>query len=275
MLQLWTWTIRMDSMELMTRDEQISVICNQSAATVTTRKRTGNKWPKKGSLKTCEQCGKCFVVKNVRFSRTCGRKCAAALRVESGTNGNRERVSWQSKLITWVKRVNKAWREGSKRCPQCGRRSAHSMRRCNRCCSIISHASIMRIRKQVKEMEWRFAKKCKGCKAIAEFQSAWCAGCNKQRAMGTRNGNPRMRCKKYGGQYNVGVSIEAVVKRDGIRCKYCGIKTTRWQGIWTPTLTTLDHVVPLSKRGDHSMQNVVIACGACNVKKSNKCETLF
>jgi hypothetical protein len=54
-------------------------------------------------------------------------------------------------------------------------------------------------------------------------------------------------------------SKAAIFKRDGYKCQYCG---------HTRSLT-LDHVVPKSKGGGDSWDNLVACCCACNVKKAN------
>ncbi len=51
----------------------------------------------------------------------------------------------------------------------------------------------------------------------------------------------------------------AIYRRDGHKCQYCG--STR--------SLTLDHVIPRSRGGDDSWENLVTCCCACNVKKSN------
>jgi 5-methylcytosine-specific restriction endonuclease McrA len=43
-------------------------------------------------------------------------------------------------------------------------------------------------------------------------------------------------------------------------CAYCG-------ELMTPRQKTLDHVMPVSRGGVHGVQNVVIACRRCNVRK--------
>lgn len=48
--------------------------------------------------------------------------------------------------------------------------------------------------------------------------------------------------------------------RDGFCCQYCGSKGD----------LTFDHVVPRSKGGVTSWENVVAACSPCNLKKANK-----
>lgn len=51
-----------------------------------------------------------------------------------------------------------------------------------------------------------------------------------------------------------------IMKRDRHTCQYCGIKSD----------LTLDHVIPRSRGGKDSWENLVTACNKCNVKKGNK-----
>ncbi|KFE34386.1 HNH endonuclease [Thioclava atlantica] len=48
--------------------------------------------------------------------------------------------------------------------------------------------------------------------------------------------------------------------RDEFRCQYCGAKGD----------LTFDHVIPRSRGGITSWENVVAACAPCNLKKANK-----
>ena len=52
------------------------------------------------------------------------------------------------------------------------------------------------------------------------------------------------------------VTRRAVFGRDGHECQYCG-----------GPAESLDHITPRSRGGDHSWENVVACCGACNVRK--------
>lgn len=45
------------------------------------------------------------------------------------------------------------------------------------------------------------------------------------------------------------------------KCAYCGVESSKLQQ---------DHVIPISKNGSYISSNIVPACGACNVSKSNK-----
>lgn len=58
---------------------------------------------------------------------------------------------------------------------------------------------------------------------------------------------------------SVPVSRRAVFGRDGNRCQYCG-----------GPAESIDHVLPRSKGGDHSWENVVACCRSCNVRKADR-----
>jgi|TARA_B100000085_G_C18537761_1_gene510706 5-methylcytosine-specific restriction endonuclease McrA len=51
-----------------------------------------------------------------------------------------------------------------------------------------------------------------------------------------------------------------IYKRDRNACQYCGA-TTR---------LTIDHVIPRSKGGTNTWENLVVACSKCNTEKSDK-----
>ena len=50
-----------------------------------------------------------------------------------------------------------------------------------------------------------------------------------------------------------------VFARDGHRCQYCGAAAE-----------SIDHVIPRSKGGPHTWENVVAACRPCNVRKGDR-----
>jgi 5-methylcytosine-specific restriction endonuclease McrA len=57
----------------------------------------------------------------------------------------------------------------------------------------------------------------------------------------------------------VPLSRRAVFARDGHRCQYCH-----------RTAENIDHVVPRSRGGTHSWENVVASCRACNARKEDR-----
>src|SRR3954451_10732610 len=57
----------------------------------------------------------------------------------------------------------------------------------------------------------------------------------------------------------IAVTRRAVMMRDGGRCQYCGTHAD-----------SIDHVVPRSRGGTHTWDNVVAACRTCNVRKRDR-----
>ena len=55
------------------------------------------------------------------------------------------------------------------------------------------------------------------------------------------------------------LSRRAVFLRDGGRCQYCGDKAE-----------SIDHVIPRSRGGEHTWENVVAACERCNSSKRDR-----
>lgn len=57
--------------------------------------------------------------------------------------------------------------------------------------------------------------------------------------------------------------------RDGWRCQLCGVRTSQHlMGTRHERAPELDHIVPLARGGEHSYDNVQLACHSCNMKKS-------
>lgn len=57
----------------------------------------------------------------------------------------------------------------------------------------------------------------------------------------------------------VALNRRAVFARDEQACQYCGTKAEN-----------LDHVVPRSRGGSHTWENVVASCRRCNLRKGNR-----
>lgn len=67
------------------------------------------------------------------------------------------------------------------------------------------------------------------------------------------------------------VSPARVFERDGWMCHLCGGKTLKHKrGTYHPKAPELDHIVPLSKGGEHSYRNTACAHRKCNAAKSDK-----
>ncbi len=54
-----------------------------------------------------------------------------------------------------------------------------------------------------------------------------------------------------------------IMMRDKMRCQYCGVRGNAFE-------LTLDHIIPRSRGGDSSPENLCAACIACNQRKGNR-----
>lgn len=59
------------------------------------------------------------------------------------------------------------------------------------------------------------------------------------------------------------VSRKNILLRDRHICQYCAVK-------FSPGELTLDHVIPRSKGGKDTWENLVACCGPCNKKKADR-----
>ena len=91
-----------------------------------------------------------------------------------------------------------------------------------------------------------------------------------------RTGNHRHRARKYGVPYESGITLAKLIKRDGLRCALCGgmcnLNDHGWSEYSGATYPSIDHIIPMSKGGGHTWDNVQIAHMICNSLKSNKLE---
>jgi 5-methylcytosine-specific restriction endonuclease McrA len=58
----------------------------------------------------------------------------------------------------------------------------------------------------------------------------------------------------------INLNKQNVYKRDGFRCVYCNANDN----------LTIDHVLPKSRGGKNTWENLVTCCSKCNTKKDNK-----
>ena len=55
-----------------------------------------------------------------------------------------------------------------------------------------------------------------------------------------------------------------ILKRDKFRCQYCGRSAPNVE-------LQVDHIEPVSRGGENENWNLITACRACNIGKSNHC----
>lgn len=59
---------------------------------------------------------------------------------------------------------------------------------------------------------------------------------------------------------NIVLTRKNIIKRDSHKCQYCGKSTD----------LTIDHIIPRSRGGKDTWENLVAACDRCNHKKGNR-----
>ncbi|RYZ80581.1 MAG: HNH endonuclease [Proteobacteria bacterium] len=71
-------------------------------------------------------------------------------------------------------------------------------------------------------------------------------------------------------------AFESLLDSNGLgSCFYCARKVSRFEKLRSARRATLDHRVPRSHGGSHSLDNLVIACGPCNSRKGSLSEERF
>lgn len=87
------------------------------------------------------------------------------------------------------------------------------------------------------------------------------------------HGKHKLRTLKFGTSFECGITLEKLVQRDGLTCALCG-EVCDWNdkayGSSGPNYPTIDHMIPLSKGGGHSWDNVQVAHHKCNSIKGSK-----
>lgn len=85
-----------------------------------------------------------------------------------------------------------------------------------------------------------------------------------------RIGRSRRRARERNAA-NDNVDPIAVFNRDGWRCQMCNVRTPhKLRGTHEHNAPELDHIILLSKGGEHSYQNTQCLCRSCNMSKGAK-----
>lgn len=119
------------------------------------------------------------------------------------------------------------------------------------------------------EVETRICTKCNNVFSIERYQRTKC--CSEQ-----CKGKDSIRKKKIHDEINdVFLSRTEVFELEGYECKNCGCTTDKKLGyikgtlIIKPSAPTIDHIIPLSLGGTHTVKNVQLLCYKCNHDKQD------
>lgn len=64
------------------------------------------------------------------------------------------------------------------------------------------------------------------------------------------------------------IVLSDLLRRDNWKCKLCG-KSVQKKNIYADDAAEIDHIIPLSKGGEHSYDNTQILCRKCNREKGD------
>lgn len=113
--------------------------------------------------------------------------------------------------------------------------------------------------------------------------SRHCKDCERERKRALRDANPerwaelkmhgyhRRRARLAGRTAIEHVRPGDLRSEHGDECCYCGATMTfDLMTEYNPRRASVEHVIPLSRGGEHAMHNLKLACLECNFKKNNK-----
>lgn len=117
---------------------------------------------------------------------------------------------------------------------------------------------------------------CRGCdkqfsqSVIRGSGRAFCSiACSKRYYRRGQN-HPESRARRFGVPCVYGIKPDAVLRRDRYRCQLCGRATPkRLRGTSHDAAPEVDHIIPLSRGGGHTWDNVQCACRRCNSLKAD------
>lgn len=201
------------------------------------------------TMHRCIVCGSSFYPGRTDRTKCCGRECGTAfsgMQAKAEKNGGR----------VWVRR-------NRKRCPSCGkmhgRRGPLCSDGCSRAIQIYRYTPV--VVSSCRECRVEFDRRTEG--ASRYFCSADCS--DKSSARSKRATRKARDALERGASGADRIDPLAVFDRDGWKCKLCGRKTPKQlRGTYKPRAPELDHIMPLSKGGLHSLANVQCACRECN-----------
>lgn len=205
---------------------------------------------------TCGHCRQEFVAGALDRLAYCSSRCAAL--------GRDRRQHWPS---------SKVWCGA---CVECGKHFVSRRKRqcCSAGCEAIKARTNSKAYAEANRSPVRFT--CPECGSETEPEygakrRVYCSDlCGKRAARRVTRKKERARLRLA---VSESVNPTRVFERDGWRCQCCRKATPRERrGTYHPRAPELDHIVPLSKGGDHTYRNTQLLCRACNAAKSDNDE---
>lgn len=198
--------------------------------------------------RTCFVCHESYLP-SYRDQRTCSRDCGDILRA---FNAGTYVYHWRT-ILRW------------QACKHCGTKYVMSPRMRSEYCS--------------SSCKWKADHRqtltCARCQGPRPLYKTYCDECARELMREARRkckhnstGSHRRRARHYGVPYET-VNSAVVYERDNWICHICGEPIDRTVKYPHPRSKSIDHVLPLSKGGSHSYNNIKAAHFWCNSMKSD------
>ena len=239
----------------------------------------------------CDECGKEFEIRASEYRKNthhyCSRDCRCKVLRDTFLQNFRDRVGHKYVLVEYVDKDNV-----TVECKQCGNRFTRTSSKivrmgCPHCKEIRTKLNQAK-RQMLKAMNASVRSKRKELDKIAERLSVAMERAkrkdemDKHRAEKRREENKvrelrREQRIKNNGVFDRDITVDKLFIRDNGVCSLCGgmcdyrDSTTRnGHFIVGEKYPSIDHVIPLSKGGTHTWDNVKLAHFKCNTLKGNK-----
>lgn len=207
----------------------------------------------------CQQCGDMYhPIKHSQMT-FCGHRCLFQYRTEQARyrQGLRE---WAASRYVQVM-ICRA-------CCVCRRtyRSARlTVLTCSTRCNEQMH--MLRARRRYRVSSGGLA--CRRCGGLLEYHQSVCANCRAEgKRRSRRKSKHRRRMRMRDGRHDVFDSHE-IFARDGWCCQLCKKRVDLGCDVNDDRFPNLDHIVAVSKGGDHTRLNTQCLCRKCNLEKSD------
>lgn len=230
--------------------------CSRKKAGMTTRR-----------YNTCQYCGQPFWRRNAYRMKYCSHECVAAAAHARAVPKPPVQPTVYEKHCLW-----------------CGKAFTTTMSHKKYCCRECGYNGL----KRDKRKQWadEFQPKqftCKECGTVfttecghprSSFCCQQCAEKNERRKEHQSERHKRymsqmktIREKQISAAFVEDVEFESLYKRDHGVCQICGLPVHPVKGIDNNWDGTIDHIIPLSEGGEHSMRNCQLAHRICNSLK--------
>lgn len=238
-----------------------SRFCSQKCATTASmdRKRIEGKESRTCKKRECVNCGKAYVPRQQQYKTFCGRECSYA-HIQKTKEARRHEHSdgMHAALIAW------------KQCATC---KAFGFAPMSKGCGKTWYCSY-----ECRRHAWREHKQCVDCGAECGGRKR-CLPCGEMELKRLKKeSGPASRWRRKAAERRVlhePIPSKSIFIRDNWTCHWCGIACRDTKDPTLMDAATLDHVVPISKGGNHTRDNLVCACRACNSFKSDALSLIY